>query len=258
MMFLFKKIVGLMCMPLSIAGLLLLAGMVMLFASRRQILAKALLIGGMLLALGASWAPVADRLLGPLERQYPVLRDMNEVQGISHVVVLGGGHTSDGRLPEAGQLSDASLARVVEGIRLYRLLKDGRLVFTGGAVFDPVSHAQVMAKAAVGLGIDEGRIILLDQPMDTAGEVLAVQEHLEKERFVLVTSASHMPRAMYLFQAAGMQPVAAPTDYLVKDAGVPHPGHYFPSAAALRGTERAMYEYLGLLWAAFYEARRLQ
>lgn len=257
-MFLFKKIVAVMCMPLSIAGLFMLAGMVMLFVSRKQILAKALLIGGMLLALGAAWAPVADRLLGPLERHYPALRDMNEVQGIGHVVVLGGGHTSDGRLPETGQLSDASLARVVEGIRLYRSLENGQLVFTGGAVFDPVSHAQVMAKAAVSLGTDDERIILLDQAMDTAGEVLAVRELLQKERFVLVTSASHMPRAMFLFQAAGMQPVAAPADYLVKDAGVSHPGDFFPSAAALRRTERALYEYLGLLWAAFYEAGRLR
>jgi len=257
-MFLFEKIVALMCMPLSIAGLFMLAGMVMLFASRRQILAKALLIGGILVAFGAAWTPVADRLLGPLERHYPVLRDMSEVQGIGYVVVLGGGHNSDARLPETGQLSGASLARLIEGIRLHRLLKDGQLVFSGGAVFDPVPHAQVMAGAAVSLGVDEGRIVLLDQARDTAEEVMAVRELLGKKRFVLVTSASHMPRAMFFFRSAGMQPVAAPTDYLVKDSGVSHPEDYFPSAAALRRTERALYEYLGLLWAVVYEAGRLR
>lgn len=256
-MFLFEKIIGLLCMPLSIAGLFLLAGMILLLASHRQTLAKALLIGGMLV-LGTAWEPVANRLLGPLERLYPVLHDMEEVRDVGHIIVLGGGHITDERLPGTGQLSSASLARLIEGIRLLRLMENSRLVFTGGAVFDPVSHAQVMAKAAVSLGVDKGRIVLLEQGRDTVEEVLAVRELLGQERFVLVTSASHMPRAMFFFRSAGMQPVAAPTDHLIKDAGVSHPEDYFPSAAALRRTERALHEYLGLLWAAVYETGRLR
>jgi len=255
-LFVFKKIIALLSMPLSIAGMLFMAGLMVLFTSRRQMAAKVLLVMGVFIALGSAWAPVADRLLAPLENRHPPLLDAQNAAGARHVAVLGGGHNSDARLPDAGRLSDSSLARMVEGIRLHRQLADSRLIFTGGAVFDPVPHARVMALAAASLGVDEQRIVILDEARDTAEEAAALKKLLGQERFVLVTSASHMPRAMLLFQAAGMHPVAAPADYLVKDSKAAHPGDYFPSAAALRRTERAVYEYLGLLWARVYEVGR--
>jgi len=257
-MFIFKKIVGLVCMPLSVAGLFMVAGLVMLFASRKQGLARGLLIVGVVVALGSSLALVADRMLAPLENQHAALRDADALRGVRYIVVLGGGHNSDDRLPDAGRLSEASLARMVEGIRVHRQLVNSRLIFTGGAVFDPLPHARVMALAAVSLGVDVRNIVMLDKARDTAEEVLEVREMLAQEPFVLVTSAAHMPRAMFLFRAAGMQPVAAPTDYQVKDSGVAHPGDNFPSAGALRRTERAVYEYLGLLWARFFEAGKVR
>ena len=158
------------------------------------------------------------------------------------------------------QLSDASLARLIEGIRLHRQLPESVLVLTGGAVFDALSHAQVMAEAAKELG-EEGPRILLDQPRDTAEEMLALREVIEAdELFLLVTSASHMPRSMVLAQAAGLRPIPAPTDFLVKQSpgGDRHPGEYFPSAGALRRAERAVYEYMGLIWAQFREVPRLR
>ena len=56
-----------------------------------------------------------------------------------------------------------------------------------------------------------------------------------------------MPRSMAMFKKAGTHPIAAPTDFqavweplMVTD--------FFPQASALMNTERAFYEYLGLLW----------
>ena len=64
----------------------------------------------------------------------------------------------------------------------------------------------------------------------------------------LVTSASHMPHSVVLFERAGVSVTAMPTDY----QGVPGgytPGSFFPSAGSLRNSGRAWYEYVGLAWA---------
>lgn len=259
-MFILKKTVGLFCMPLSMAGLALIAGLVLLCLTKRHTPAKGLLLIGTLLALGFASPPVADRLLSPLERGHPPLMDVQAMPQLRHVVVLGGGHRSDPRLPVTTQLSDASLARLVEGLRLHSQLTEAVVVFTGGAVFDPLPHARIMAKAARDLGLAERAMIILDQPRDTAEEMLALREAIDTQAdFLLVTSASHMPRALALAKDAGLSPVPAPADFLVKQAdGTNHPGNYFPSAAALRRSERAVYEYLGLIWAYFWEQPRLR
>lgn len=269
-MFLLKKIIGLLCMPLSLAAILLVAGLVLLWTGKRRGSAGALLALGTIVAVGFASAPVADHLLAPLERRFePVLevhnRDQDQFPGVGsvdvrYVVVLGGGHRSDPRLPVSMRLSDASLARLTEGLRLHRQLPESVLVFTGGAVFDTMSHAQVMAEAARELG-QKGPVTLLDQPRDTAEEMLALRGVIAQgEPFWLVTSASHMPRTVLLAEAAGLNPIPAPTDFLVKHSGVSavHPGEFFPSATALRRGERAVYEYLGLIWAQVREVPRLR
>lgn len=115
MAFLAKKILGLMCMPLSIAGILMFVGVAMLVATGRQVLGKIVVSLGVIVALGAAWAPLADRLLSPLEtRHAPIV--LSEVPpGVRQIVILGGGHVSDARLPDTGRLSEGSLARLAEG-----------------------------------------------------------------------------------------------------------------------------------------------
>ncbi len=258
-MFLLKKIIGLLCMPLTVAGLLLIAGLALLWFGKSRKLAGTVLLLGTITAMGFASSPVADRLLTPLERRYEPVANVQDLVDVRFVVVLGGGHRSDPRLAATMQLSDASLARLIEGIRLHRQLPQSMLVFTGGAIFDAFSHAQVMAAAAGELGEMEPRI-LLDQPRDTAEEMLALREVIAaNEPFLLVTSASHMRRSVALAKAVGLAPIPAPTDFLVKQslARKRHPGDYFPSASALRRSERAVYEYLGLAWAQVREIPRL-
>jgi uncharacterized SAM-binding protein YcdF (DUF218 family) len=259
-MFLLKKIIGLLCMPLSVAGVLLIAGLVLLLFGKSRKPAGVLLLLGTMTAMGFASSSVADRLLAPLEGRYEPVSSIRGLEDVRFVVVLGGGHRSDPRLTATMQLSDASLARLVEGIRLHRQLPQSILVVSGGAVFDAFSHAQVMAEASGELGeVEPG--ILLDQPRDTAEEMLALREVIAAdEPFLLVTSASHMPRSVALAKAAGLAPIPAPTDFLVKQSleRERHPGDFFPSAAALRRSEQAVYEYLGLVWAQVREVPRLR
>ena len=84
---------------------------------------------------------------------------------------------------------------------------------------------------------------------DTKDEARLIHDIVGKDRFVLVTSASHMPRSMALFEKRGMRPIAAPTEYLVKMRQKVSPAMFFPGADGLRKAERSFHEYLGLWWA---------
>ncbi len=78
---------------------------------------------------------------------------------------------------------------------------------------------------------------------------MVVKEIVGKDKFILVTSASHMPRAIGLFRKYGMDPIPAPTDYMVKEReGGLTPRVFFPSAGSLEKAGRAIHEYLGMMW----------
>jgi uncharacterized SAM-binding protein YcdF (DUF218 family) len=248
-LFLFKKIVGPLCFPLSICLILLVLGLIFLWFSRRQRTGKVLVtIGVMLLAL-LSYSAFSDRLLRPLEYRYPPVLNPAGLSDVKWVVVLGGGHNSDPRLPVTSQIDESAAVRLVEGIRLHNMLPESKLVLSGGTVFDPVPHARIMADAAAAIGVDSQEIVLQTRSRDTKDEARFIQDIVGNEKFILVTSASHMPRSMAMFKKLGMDPVPAPTDHWVKERQALSPSMFFPWSGNLEKAERAVYEYLGLMWA---------
>jgi len=247
-MFALKKIAGQLLMPYTFGLLLLVAGLAGLWLTRRQGAGRALVTAGTALLLVAGCDPVARRLMGTLESEYAPLLEAAGLQEVRWVVVLGGGHTHDPAVPAVGQLSGPALARLAEGIRLHRQLPESRLLLSGAGV--PVSHARVLAEAAAALGVPNESMVLEERPRDTETEARLIGERLGAERFVLVTSASHMPRAVALFQAAGGDPLPAATDFRSPDARRRFPESYLPWSGALRSTERAVHEFLGRAWSA--------
>ena len=99
------------------------------------------------------------------------------------------------------------------------------------------------------MGVDQNDIILEIESRDTKDEARLIKPLVEDAPFVLVTSASHMPRAMALFRKAGMSPIAVPTDHLIKNPYGISFDNLFPRSYHLQKSERAVYEALGLLWA---------
>jgi len=250
-MFWFKKIVSQFLFPMPVSLFIALLGVGLLWFSKRQRAGRVLATLGLLLVLALSYGAVSSRILAPLETAYPSY-DSAYAHGDqpppAYIVVLGGGHTTDPRLPANAQLSSASLARLVEGIRLQRLHPGSVLVLAGGTVFDPVPEAQTMARVAEALGVDMGQVVLESNSRDTEDQVRLIHALVDDAPFVLVTSAAHMPRAMALFEADGLTPYAAPTDHQVKGSQGASPTQFFPSAWEFLKAERAAYEYLGTLW----------
>ena len=251
-MFLFKKIVGPFFFPVTVILLILLLGFIILALTRKQKTGKILIFLGILLFGGLSYPWIPDRILMPLEYRNSPLLDPSQLSGIRWVVVLGGGHVSVPNLPASSQLSEHSLFRLVEGVRIHRKLPGSRLILSGGGAFDPKSDAAVMADAAVALGIERRDLVLEEASLDTEDQARLIHRIVGRQRFVLVTSASHMPRSLALFRDLGMDPIPAPTDYLVKqreEEGKTGPLRFFPRPDNLLKAEIAVYEYLGLAWA---------
>jgi uncharacterized SAM-binding protein YcdF (DUF218 family) len=248
-MFVLKKIITLLLMPMSLCLGVLGVGIFLLWVRRRIGAARIALTFGFLVLTALSFSAVADQFTKPLESWYPPLQNSGGIRDVKWVVVLGGGHTSSPTLPPNAQIGTSSLARLVEGIRIHRALPESKLLLSGGAVFDPVPEAETMAAVARMLGVNPEDIVLESQSQDTGQQSNFVRGIIQNDRCVLVTSAIHMPRAMLVFEQKGLKPIPAPTDFgdwMRKENG---PDQFFPRAEELHKVEAAMHEYLGLLWA---------
>ncbi len=246
-----KTLAGTLLMPFPLALGLVILGLMLRRRKREwRRIETGIAAGGALLLLLASWQPVADALLAPLEDRYPSLTDSARLSGVTAVVVLGGGWWP---LAEGwtitSRLSESSAVRLFEGLRLLRVLPEARLVVSGAdRRADRAPVAWGYAEAAQALGLPSSRIRVLDTPVDTAQEAKAVRAALGAEaRLVLVTSASHMPRAMAHFRREGLDPVPAPTQRLSRRSNYDALEDWVPAADYLRMTERAWHEYLGLV-----------
>ncbi len=239
-MFLFKKIMGALLSPLPLCLLAGFAGLVLLWFTARQHTGKVLVTAGIGMIFVFSCESVATVMLRPLESKYSAPETLPDVD---YIVVLGGGRVVDARFPTISQLGSASRTRFLEGVRIYHAIKRAELIFTGKDIAGP------MGKLAVDIGIPEADIHVFPEPKDTKDEARYVKELVGRDPFLLVTSASHMYRAVMLFEKQGTRPVPFPTGHLCKDAPGVTPGDFFPDAMVLHKAERAVYEYLGIVWA---------
>ncbi|MGQ9898330.1 MAG: ElyC/SanA/YdcF family protein [Acidobacteriota bacterium] len=237
-------------MSLGLAGLGV--GLGLLWFSRWQRAGKTVVTVASVGLAVVSHAWTSNALLASLEQEQAVFAPLGKVppdaQNIRWIVVLGGGASSDAHLPPTECLSDASLRRLTEGIRLHRLLPSARLVTSGGAVFTTRPSGEAMRDAACALGLSSERIAVQPVGRNTVEEIAALAGLVGQEPFLLVTSAAHMPRALEACRKQGLHALPAPTDFQsVASDGVWTPGDIYPSGAGLHRSERAMYEYLGRL-----------
>ncbi|WP_058913110.1 envelope biogenesis factor ElyC [Entomohabitans teleogrylli] len=246
MLFALKKYLGALMLPLPFLLLLIGAAIALLWFTRWQKTGKALLTGAWLALLLLSLQPVADRLLRPIEDSYPTWQGGEK---IDYIVVLGGGYTWNPHWAPSSNLLNNSLPRVAEGIRLWHANPGAKMIFTGArARTNPVSSAEVAARVAESLGVPRADIIALDTPKDTEEEAAAVAQTIGDAPFLLVTSASHLPRAMIFFQHQGLRPIAAPANQLAIDSPLNPWERITPSPLWLMHSERVGYETLGRIW----------
>jgi uncharacterized SAM-binding protein YcdF (DUF218 family) len=192
--------------------------------------------------------PLPIYLIKKLEEQYPVYKGTEKLP----ILVLGNSHADNDDLYPTQKLSVQALERVTEGVRIYHSQTSTPIAFSGYAVNDKVPTATIASQSAVSLGISPKDTITLNTPRNTYEEAMAYKKRFgTANKFILVTNATHMPRAMAVFKKLGMNPVAAPTGFFVKGGTKNATYNWWPSSFKLVYTEMAMYEYSAQLYYKF-------
>lgn len=167
-----------------------------------------------------------------------------------YIVVLASGYNADEQLPPSIQLTETSLVRLVEGIRIQRFFPKSILITTAtGNTGAPYSLAQVQAWAANSLGILPKACLPIPSATNTKEEAIACRAVCSaKYALILVTSANHLPRAMMHFRNAGLNPIPAPTGYHARQNKYQNELTILPNAYNLVLMRFAIHEYVGYLW----------
>jgi uncharacterized SAM-binding protein YcdF (DUF218 family) len=247
-LYFFKRILAWPMQPVGMTTVTFALGIFLLFRGKR-LASKLFLIGSFSIFFFFSLGWTGLSLLKPLEDKAGPYADPEKLMraGIRNIVVL-----SKSRIVDANTPADrwfGTLPRVMEGVRLLDKIPQAKLILSGSAY----SSAVAMEELPLRLGVPKESLILETRAFNTADEARLIRPLLGKEPFALVTSAVHMPRAMYLFRSEGTNPIPCPCDYLTHG----WPPIYLllvPCVGGFRNSETALHEYYSLL---FYWAKDL-
>lgn len=195
----------------------------------------------------------ADALLAGLGHGLTPLASREAAEGADTIVLLGGGaetYSADGAV--LGQLGSNSALRVLEAARVYRLI-GARMVFASGGIpypqFQFKPESEMLQAALVQVGVPPNVIVQESGSRTTHDQARLLRPMLEARgarRFVLVTAAPHMRRAMAVFRAEGLDPV--PSVSRMRSEQFAPPMLLLPNHESLDFTDMAIYDYAAWLY----------
>jgi len=207
------------------------------------------IFGGIfLLVISTPWLP--DFVEEKLEAQYPhqLKANMLDTATAYDILVLGSGHDDDTSLAPNDMLQSSALSRIIEGIRVWRLVPKSRLITSGFSSYGSPSQAELLKRTALSLGVPDSQMALQEKPTNTYEEAKAYKHLFSgKRKLILVTGAYHMPRAMILFQSQGLHPIPATTFHMVKH-GIHLKPVFLPNPDNLFKLDKALHEWVGLIY----------
>jgi uncharacterized SAM-binding protein YcdF (DUF218 family) len=244
--FLASKLLWGVLRPNTLALLLAVLGFVLMWRGRRFGRWPALLGLGWFTAVFA--LPVAALLTLPLEARFPRPAPPGQVTGI---IVLGG--AVEQQLTEAHGIPalNGAAERMTEAVALARRHPGARLVFTGGSsaiMPGGPSEADTARILFADLGLPPERLTFESESRNTWENATLTHRLVQPkpgETWLLVTSASHMPRAMGCFRAAGWSVTPWPVNYTTgRDPAL---WWNWPFPTRLNQAEWALREWVGLV-----------
>ncbi len=243
--FFLKKVISELLMPLPVCLFLGVVGWILWKRGRSPRVGQGMAGASLALLYALSVAPVSEPLVRRLESAAPAFPG----DSVEFVVVLASGHVSDPDLPRSAWLSGVALPRLIEGMTIATAQPWSRLVLSGWGGTDPKPGAEAYRDVAGALGFPDERMLLDPRPRDTGEEAEFLAPVLRGRRFALVTSATHMSRALALFRAQGLDPVPAPTGHLAASPPAFEILFLIPDESSLVRSRLAWHEFLGSAWA---------
>jgi uncharacterized SAM-binding protein YcdF (DUF218 family) len=249
MFFYASKILGFFTIP---SNFIMLVGVVgaLLLRTRFARAGWSMAIGSLILLALIGLSPIGNALIVPLENRFPAWDDS---RGAPHgIVVLGGAITPDVSHARNSVALNEAGERLTEVAKLAKRYPDARIVFSGGSaavLFDERPEAEFALRLLEDLGLPRGRVIAEDKSRNTVENARFSRELAQPkpgERWVLVTSAYHLPRAMGVFRNVGFPVEAYPVDWRTRGSGdMLRP--FATLGDGLRRTDTAVREWLGLV-----------
>ena len=231
-------------------GLILLTLLGLVF--HKKAWGKPLIVCSMALLWLLSSEPVRDALTSQLEFQYPALNIEKLDNKQTPIVLLGGGiYEHPPEYQGQDSLGRYSMMRTIYAAQIAK--QTGLPIYaTGGKPLSENSEAEgdVMKRWLLWFRVPPASIHVESMANTTWENAILTKTMLEKkgqQTIILVTSAWHMPRAVWCFEAQGLNVIPAPTDYLTENE--PYDLRSFlPRWNVLNDSSHALHEYLGLLF----------
>jgi len=249
MFFILSKVLGFFALPSNLLIAIGILGLILL-ATRFTRLASWLIVTSLVLIALAGLSPLGNALILPLEQRFPPWdASRGPPDGI---VVLGGAISPDVSAARGVVALDEAAERLTVTAELARRYPNARIVFAGGSnalVFPEGAEAAFAVRELEALGVAHDRITAEEQSRNTIENAVfsrLIANPKPGERWLLVTSAYHMPRAMAVFRAASFAVEAYPVDWRTRgpiDAARP----FASLGDGLRRTDTAAHEWVGLL-----------
>ena len=223
MFFILSKTLGYMLLPTNfLIGVGVIGALLLL--TRFASLGRKLVIASVLLLVICGLSPLGNYLLYPLEQRFPswVAGSGAPPDGI---IILGGSIEADLSTAHNTPVVRSAPDRIIEAAALAHRYPNARIVFSGGSpnlIANDAREADFAGAIFEGLGIAKSRLIMERASRNTVENAQfskALVAPKAGERWLLVTSAFHMPRSIGLFRKAGFAVEAYPVDWRVGGRG---------------------------------------
>lgn len=192
--------------------------------------------------------PTGTWMLTPLENKYPPQMP----QQVAGIVLIGGDEKAQRSEIRGQPVYLDSGRRYITFATLARHYPQAKLVFAGGSPLvrpnSPLKEAQIVKEVLSGMGVPVEHMQFEDASRNTRENAVNAYNLVHPkadEKWLLVTSAYHMPRALATFRKAGWNIEPATTGYITD-------GRYtlqinFDFSQHLADIVCATHEYIGLL-----------
>jgi uncharacterized SAM-binding protein YcdF (DUF218 family) len=254
MFFYLAKGLWFLLQPSTLIALLIAYGAILIWTGWARWGRRFVTIGAILLLL-AGLSPLGNALILPLEDRFP-RANLDDPPSPTGFILLGGAEDRlVGTARHAPTLNEAG-ERLVEAAILARRFPNAKIAFSGGdagILYKSGSEAQGAQALLTAMGVAQDRLILEANARDTYENAAFLKDELTKQgelgagkRWVLITSAYHMPRAMGAFRKAGFDVDPWPVDYRTRgETDLTRP--FDKVSEGLRRVDVASREWVGLL-----------
>ncbi|VAX07448.1 Putative membrane protein [hydrothermal vent metagenome] len=252
---LISKIIWLLLQPSNLFLILFLIGLILVWRNHRRSGLSFLTVCAIFYSM-VMFGPLTSWLMAPLEKRFSSYTNHISDAPYSGIIILAGAERLKLSTTHNQVTLSGAAERLIEAAKLARQFPDLSIVYSGGGqIKNMLSESEIARKYFIEAGIDLSRIRFEDQSYNTYTNALETKKHIqhhETDKWLLVTSAFHMPRAVGAYRSAQINIQPYPVDYrtYLKASLINKPD----AGQSLYQLDFAVHEWVGLL--AYYMSGR--